>query len=559
MAIPYAGHVSDSAMYRWRTRLARWIDPDTLPDAVEQGSLPPDDAATGTGLVIAGGGARSSFEIGALQYLYEHQGLDPAVISGTSAGSILAAILAQHSRAQDQAQALDRLEQIWAGMSHSTDMFAEQPWFTALRAHIPTWRKVMSLRQRQANRVSLSASLTDLLAKPKEAVARITGDREAGDTSQPAAQLEQSGKPGSAAQPGAGAHTTNVEGADGATDTASATQPTDTPPEHERHWTPAHALETLSTLWEAGRSSTDLELILRGAQRDRSAFRPGRIVTDLLDPQVFSPDRLGASEVVVRIAVVSLESGELRYVDEHGRLRDRTDRVLPGLEPVDLVDAVFASCAIPGVFPPVELAGEHYVDGGVRENVPAAVVLDRDDVDRCYVVVAAPEGVPASSSFAEKDLMEILVRSTAAIGPDEIQRDEVRHARRRGAVVIQPELDIHDMVTVDPGLVSIAVDYGYLRAGDVCDAAGEARHARTRDVIQLRRLIWTAEDEVFGPDAAPGAADLSEIAELKIRLRDLIADPGSAHLPQAADRWWRTWERHPFTIGAEPTWPGAHQ
>src|SRR5699024_3981140 len=157
------GGVTDSVMHRWRSRLARWIDPDTRPGAMGHGPVRPDGAATGTGLVIAGGGARSSFEIGALQYLYEHQRLDPVVISGTSAGSILAAVLAQHSRSEDQAQALERLERIWAGMSHSADMFAEQPWFTALRAHIPTWRKVMALRQRQANRVSLSASLTDLL------------------------------------------------------------------------------------------------------------------------------------------------------------------------------------------------------------------------------------------------------------------------------------------------------------------------------------------------------------------------------------------------------------
>lgn len=524
-------------MDRWRRRLARWIDPDTLPGIAPNRLLSRDGASRGTALVVAGGGARSSFEIGALQYLYQHQRLAPVVISGTSAGAIIAAVLAQYSDPRDQTRALTGLEQIWSAMTDSTDMFAEQPWFTALRSHIPTWRKVVALRQRQDNRVSLTASLADLLAKPREAVARITGERQT---------LE-------------GTHTTSTEAVDGATDHTRSDEPADTPPEHERHWTPAHALETLSTLWEAGRSSADLEAILRGAQQDRSAFTPGTIVTDLLDPEVFSPDRLGNSRMQLRIAVVALESGELRYVDEHGRLRDRQDRVLPGVEPVDLVDAVFASCAIPGVFPPVELAGEHYVDGGVRENVPAAVVLDRQDVDRCYVVVAAPEGVPASSSFAQKDLMEILVRSTAAIGPDEIQRDEVRDARQRGAVVIQPELDIHDIITIDPGLVSIAIDYGYLRAGDVCDDAGEARQARTRDVIQLRRLIWTTEDAMFGPEVNDDEVDVEEIAELKLRLRDLICDPGSAHLPATADEWWRTWERHPFPIEAEPSWPGARR
>lgn len=556
-------------MYRLRTRLARWIDPDTLPAASGSGALRPRSGATGTALVIAGGGARSSFEIGALKYLYRHQQLDPAVISGTSAGSILAAVLAQHSDPADQLRALEQLEAIWAGMRQSSDMFAEQEWFTALREHIPTWRKVVALRERRANRVSLAAGLADLLAKPREAVARITGDRDHGE--QPAHGHGTSGPDGgqlpeaaaaevAAAAVAKAAPTTGTE--EGAPANRQVTPDTDidagTPPEHERHWSPTHALETLSTLWEAGRSSADLEFILRGAQQQRSAFRPGKIVDRLLDPEVFSAERLARSALDLRIAVVSLESGELRYIDQNGRLRDRSDAVLPDLGPVGMFEAVLASCSIPGVFPPVPLAGEHYIDGGVRENIPAAVALDRADVDRCFVVVAAPEGVAATSDFAQKDLMEILMRSTAEIGPDEIQRDEVRYARARGAVVIQPELDIHDMVTIDPGLVSIAIDYGYLRAADVCEAANPARQARTRNVVQLRRLIWTSEDEAFGPDTT-GEPTIEDIAELKIQLRDLIADPGSAHLPPGADQWWRTWERHPFTIEAEPTWPGAHR
>lgn len=65
-------------MYRWRRRLARWVDPET-PSQPDR----PEGSPGRTGLVLAGGGARASFEIGALQYLYRHQNLDPDVISGT--------------------------------------------------------------------------------------------------------------------------------------------------------------------------------------------------------------------------------------------------------------------------------------------------------------------------------------------------------------------------------------------------------------------------------------------------------------------------------------------
>ncbi|MGY1706550.1 patatin-like phospholipase family protein [Geodermatophilus sp. SYSU D00697] len=35
-----------------------------------------------------------------------------------------------------------------------------------------------------------------------------------------------------------------------------------------------------------------------------------------------------------------------------------------------LVDAVLASCAVPGLLPPVEVGGEHYLDGGLVHSIP---------------------------------------------------------------------------------------------------------------------------------------------------------------------------------------------
>lgn len=46
---------------------------------------------------------------------------------------------------------------------------------------------------------------------------------------------------------------------------------------------------------------------------------------------------------------------------------------LPGLRNVRVADAVFASCALPGIFPPREIDGRWYVDGAVVENMPAQV------------------------------------------------------------------------------------------------------------------------------------------------------------------------------------------
>lgn len=43
---------------------------------------------------------------------------------------------------------------------------------------------------------------------------------------------------------------------------------------------------------------------------------------------------------------------------------------LAGLEDVRVADAVFASCALPGILPPRQIRGRYYVDGAVVENLP---------------------------------------------------------------------------------------------------------------------------------------------------------------------------------------------
>jgi NTE family protein len=42
----------------------------------------------------------------------------------------------------------------------------------------------------------------------------------------------------------------------------------------------------------------------------------------------------------------------------------------PGFTDISMVDAVYSSCALPGVFEPHERAGYHYMDGGIVDSVP---------------------------------------------------------------------------------------------------------------------------------------------------------------------------------------------
>jgi NTE family protein len=65
--------------------------------------------------------------------------------------------------------------------------------------------------------------------------------------------------------------------------------------------------------------------------------------------------------------------------------------VLDACSGVDLVDAVAASCAVPGIWPPVTLGDRRYVDGGVRTTLNADLAAGAD-----VVLVLAPMGLAGS-------------------------------------------------------------------------------------------------------------------------------------------------------------------
>ncbi|MBT9500240.1 MAG: patatin-like phospholipase family protein [Burkholderiaceae bacterium] len=48
----------------------------------------------------------------------------------------------------------------------------------------------------------------------------------------------------------------------------------------------------------------------------------------------------------------------------------------PGFDHVPISQAVQASAALPGLFPPVEIEGRHYVDGALKKTIHATVLLD---------------------------------------------------------------------------------------------------------------------------------------------------------------------------------------
>lgn len=94
------------------------------------------------------------------------------------------------------------------------------------------------------------------------------------------------------------------------------------------------------------------------------------------------PDR------ALRLTAIDVATGELTVFDRESG--------------VELVDAVAASCAVPGAWPPVAIGGRHYMDGGVASSVNMVVAADCD-----AAVVLVPSGVDAPSPFGAGPAAEI--------------------------------------------------------------------------------------------------------------------------------------------------------
>jgi NTE family protein len=79
-----------------------------------------------------------------------------------------------------------------------------------------------------------------------------------------------------------------------------------------------------------------------------------------------------------------------------------TPRVFTAADEVELVDAVAASCAVPGVWPPVSIGDSRYIDGGVRSGTNLDLA---EGCDVVVVIVPMPElpfAAPDAVSGAER-------------------------------------------------------------------------------------------------------------------------------------------------------------
>jgi NTE family protein len=90
---------------------------------------------------------------------------------------------------------------------------------------------------------------------------------------------------------------------------------------------------------------------------------------------------------------------------------------LPGLRDVPIVDAVYASCALPGFFPPGSVRGRLCIDGGTVDNLPvqiaalsadAIIAVDVGSTDLTHAADIAMQGFAAIYMRAATAMMHAL-------------------------------------------------------------------------------------------------------------------------------------------------------
>lgn len=449
------------------------------------------------GLVLSGGGSRASFHIGALRYLYDHAGIAPSCFVGTSAGSMVAALLAQYADREEQRSALEDFADAWFAMDDSSDMFSERKWFRQLVDRAPQLRGLLN-----------------------------------SDVAPPAREPHEDPDP-------------------------DLDEPLDA-----AGWTPSMVLRLVGALPSLRRAGNDLPGIARGFERSRAMYRPGPAVDAVAE--LFDEQRVRDSGNILRLALVQLDDGELYFQTETGGFVDRTNASVDyPTEP--LLAGIQASCSIPGVLAPARLAGRDWVDGGVRENLPAEMALGRLHMTDAWVISVMPEQLPRENS---PDMISVMMRS-AAIMQNEGLRDELAYARAAGARIIEPELDIHDTSTVVPGLIRLNCDYGWVRAREVHQNSSKGTIERHREIFDLRATTFALESELLGipavvplgqvppdPDPYRGVTDPrhNELALMKYRIIELVAQCEPGELPPGGDDWGRGWEYHRTATPPAPWW-----
>jgi NTE family protein len=119
------------------------------------------------------------------------------------------------------------------------------------------------------------------------------------------------------------------------------------------------------------------------------------------------------------------------------------------------VPALLASCAIPGVFPPVTIGRRDYVDGGVANHTPVTVAIELG-ATRIFVL---PVGYPWLNR-EPTNALGMALHALARIVEQKLDADVALH-RDVADIHVLPALDLADVSPADFSHTRELIEWGY--------------------------------------------------------------------------------------------------
>jgi len=176
-----------------------------------------------------------------------------------------------------------------------------------------------------------------------------------------------------------------------------------------------------------------LEAIWRGVTRGKVfPARPARSLLALLGARnsVISPSSLR----LLLEEHISYETLEAATIPCHVVATDVSDGAEILLSNGSAVEALLASSAIPGVFPPVALDGRELIDGGITSNTPIAAAVGLG----ARRVIVLPTGVSCRIERAPRDAMGVVLHALNLLIARQLARDAERFGAEVELTVVPP-------------------------------------------------------------------------------------------------------------------------
>ena len=185
------------------------------------------------------------------------------------------------------------------------------------------------------------------------------------------------------------------------------------------------------------------------------------------------PERFDQLAIPLRLVATDLETGDAVLLDSG-----------------DLVQAVMASCALPGLLPPVDVDGAHLIDGGLVAGMPLWAVPDET---RTVIVLDTGHAAMSVDAVAAYRWWEVAALSYA---------HQIREQAVNALLVAAAKTPV----------VMVSTDYG--RMLDVADPLGCIQAGRDAAERQLAAVPNRLRRGVY--NLPPGLAEYAPLAALTV-------------------------------------------